>query len=188
MYRRALCWAALAVALPAFALAASERDPVKASAVAYPQVKQVVCHGGRGSAFLTERGWASVAHVTSQTGCAIDGTAIGSKQEDGDFSRVDHAVRGKGFKINCGGFVAGQWYWAVGYANGFEWQTMTRILATWKDADDGMRMLWGPPVIPGMSGGPILNAAGEVVGTVNAYSKEFPVSFSRALKDTSLCR
>ena len=51
-----------------------------------------------------------------------------------------------------------------------------------------MRYLLGPQVIPGMSGGPILNSRGEVVGVVNRYTREMPLSYSRALKDTSVCR
>ena len=190
MYRRAACYAGLAIALPALLLANSGHDPVKANVVAYPQVKQVDCATGKGSAFLTDRGWISVAHVTNQLGCAIDGTPIGAAREGTlDFSRVDYAGKGRGFKVNCDGFKAGTYVWAIGFAGGYSWQTMTRHLVTYKDSGDGLRLLLGAPtVIPGMSGGPVLNEAGEVVGVVNAYSLGFPVSFSRALRDTSVCK
>ena len=189
MYRRVLCYAGLAIAIPALLLANSGHDPVSANAVNYPQVKQVRCAGGSGTAFKTERGWVSAAHVTSLFGCEIDGVPIGAEPEGSlDFSRLDYAGKGSGFKINCEGFKPGTYTFAIGYAGGYTWQTMTRHLATYKDTDDGFKLLLGAPtVIPGMSGGPILNEAGEVVGMVNMYSKMFPVSFSRALKDTSLC-
>jgi hypothetical protein len=189
MYRR-VCYAGLAIAIPALLLANSGHDPVKANAVNYPQILRVQCAGGSGTAFKTERGWVSAAHVTSLFGCEIGGVPIGATPEGTlDFSRLDYAGKGSGFKVNCEGMKAGTYVFAAGYAGGFTWQTMTRHLVTYKSTDDGLRLvLGGPTFIPGMSGGPVLNAAGEVVGIVNAYSKMFPVSFSRELKDTSLCR
>jgi hypothetical protein len=188
----AYCWAGLCVALPAFLVATSGHDPVKAASpsVAYPQVARVQCAGGSGTAFKTERGWVSAAHVTSLFGCEIGGVPVGATAEGKlDFSRLDYADKTRGFKINCEGFKPGTYVFAIGYGGGYTWQTMTRHLATFKDTDDGLRFLLGSPtVIPGMSGGPILNEQGEVVGMVNMYAKLFPVSFSRALKDTSLCR
>jgi hypothetical protein len=191
MYRRAYCFAGLAIAIPALLLANSGSDPVYASSVSYPQVRQVDCDGGKGSAFLTERGWVSVDHVTSLGGCSIDGFPITATKEDGDFSRVTHTTpKGlRGFKVNCEGFIPGRWYHAIGYAGGFSWQSMQRHLATYKKADNGHRMLLGSPtVIPGESGGVYLDEFGAAVGAINAYSLAFPVSFSRELKDTSLCR
>jgi hypothetical protein len=185
----ALSCAALALALPAFALTATSSGIVAASVVDYPQVKQVDCAGGRGSAFYTTKGWVSVAHVTNGLACSIDGTPIGATPEKGrDFSRVDYDRRVTPLKINCDGMKVGTYVWAIGYAGGYSWLTMTRHLVTYKVTDEGLRMLLGSPtVIPGMSGGPIINEAGEVVGTVNAYNKLYPVSFSVELKDTDLC-
>jgi hypothetical protein len=147
--------------------------------------------GGKGTAFKTDKGYVSVAHVTSLLGCSIEGVPIGAEPEDGDFSRVDYKgdPRIRGFKVNCEGFIPGRWYHAVGHAGGYEWQTMQRHLATFKKAENGHRALLGnPTVIPGMSGGVYLNEQGEAVGTINAYSPLFPVSFSRELRDTSLCK
>jgi S1-C subfamily serine protease len=77
---------------------------------------------------------------------------------------------------------------AIGYAGGWSWQTMTRHLATYQVSRDGLQVLIGyPSVIPGMSGGAVVNERGEVVGIINAYVKGSPLSFSRPLKDTSIC-
>lgn len=179
---RALCATALLV-LPASTAAPTTSVPQ------YAAVHQVVCDEGKGTAFLTNHGWVSVAHVTTLTGCRIDGMPIEGTAEDGlDFATVKVALGGRPLKVNCDGFKTGTYVWAIGYAGGFGWQTMTRHYVTFKDTDDGMRYLLGSPtVIPGMSGGPVLNEQGEVVGTVNRYNQGLPLSYSRALRDTSLC-
>jgi hypothetical protein len=183
----ALFCAAVAVCLPAFALAATQRDPV---AVAhYPQVQRIQCNQGSGTGFTIEDGrFVSVHHVTSLTNCHTPTKSIDARRDgDLDFSTAPFQARG-GLPINCDGFKTGTYVWAIGYAGGFEWQTMTRLYVTYKIADNGMRILLGrPTVIPGMSGGPILNAAGQVVGTVNMYHSDLGLSFSVDLKDTSLC-
>jgi hypothetical protein len=159
--------------------------------VQHPNVKQVVCLGGKGTAFrIGPDRFASVAHVTNNDTCSIDGKPISGVQERSiDFSTIALPNDGQdGLKIDCGGFVPGQWYWATGYAYGAPFQTNIALYATYVKVN-GMRMFYGPrTVIPGMSGGPIFNASGAVVGTVNAYHPLLGTSYSVELKDTELCR
>lgn len=162
------------------------------SVVYYPQAALVSCAEGLGTAFRVEGGkWVSAAHVTGNTACTVEGSPIKAASEgDLDFSTADALPsKVRGFKVNCDGYKPGEWVFAIGYAGGRPWQTMTMLLATYKTDSEGRRVLFGyPSVIPGMSGGPILNAQGEVVGIVNAYVPGLPFSFSRELRDTSLCR
>lgn len=182
-------WKALAslALLPALALLPS--TTASNTVVNYPQVKKVQCATGSGSAVLTERGWVSAAHVTKLSRCRIDGHPIEATPEgDLDFSTIKVAVKGRGLKINCDGFKAMHWYFAVGYAGGFEWQTMTRHFAAFTDNVEGLRILFDTPtVIPGMSGGAVMDEDGAIVGIVNAFNGFYGASYSRALKDTSLC-
>lgn len=156
----------------------------------YPDVVQVICSDARGSAFrINDHQLLTAAHVTSNTGCKINGQPIvGVSEKDLDFAVIELPGHG-GMKVNCGGFQTGTYVFGVGFAGGNEWQTMTRHYVTYKDTYDGMRYLLGfPSVIPGMSGGVVMNSAGEAVGVVNRYNPGLPLSYSRPLKDTSVCR
>lgn len=158
----------------------------------YPLVHQVVCDRAKGTAFrIGPTTFLSVAHVTSNTGCTIDGYYFTARNDgESDFSILDvPSDKLGGFKINCDGFIPGEWYYAIGYAQGLPWQQTVTILATYVKIPNGMRLLLGSPtVIPGMSGGPVINSRGEVVGTVNMYTRGAPLSYSRALRDTEVCR
>lgn len=158
----------------------------------YPLVHRVDCDEGRGTAFrVGQNHWLSVAHVTSLHNCTIDGAPIAVTEQDGtrDFTRLDtHRAVPNGFRINCHGFIPGQWYWSVGFAGGKPYQTAIALYATYAHAANGLRVLIGPyAVIPGMSGGPVMDRTGAVVGTVNAYIPGTGISLSRELKTTSVC-
>lgn len=100
-----------------------------------------------------------------------------------------------GMKISCKGFKKGKTYNSFGFALGTVF-VMNNFKATGKftKADYkvneklyvGMRELKGM-LIPGMSGGPIIDAAGNVVGINNVTSHAGTKAFSYELKDTFLC-
>lgn len=151
-------------------------------------VHQVICAEGRGTAFEAGGHMVSVQHVTELHNCLIDADPVTATPEGGlDFSTI--ALPAHGFRINCEGFKQNEYYWAIGYAEGLPVQRMILLQGTGEYAANGMAALLGyPTVIPGMSGGPVFNMAGEVVGTINMYSTVYPISLSRELKDTSLCQ
>jgi len=161
--------------------------------VQYPGIVRVDCTEGKGTAVqVGENHYLSVAHVTALNNCAVNGFPIHVTEQAGslDFSQFD-ALGGRHLKlkISCEGFKAGQWYWATGFAHGAPFQTGIALYATYAKAEDGKRILIGPyNVIPGQSGGAIFDRDGAVVGMVNAYMPGSPISLSRELKDTSLCR
>lgn len=160
--------------------------------VQYPLVHKISCDEGSGTGFRVGLNhWYSVAHVTAMHNCAVDGAKIAVTEQDGarDFSRFDTAAAApNGLRVNCHGFIPGHWYWAIGHARGAEFQTAIALYATYAKAGDGKRVLIGEyDVIPGMSGGPVMDMNGEVVGLVNAYVMGTPISLSRELKTTSVC-
>lgn len=177
--------AVAALLLAPSSLASSEKELFTNT----PAVMQVFCALGSGTAFVAEGHILSVAHVTEGAGpCGIDAMPVTGHQDGHlDFVTIDGDATG-GFKINCDGYSEGQTYFAIGYAEGLPKQRVIALMGTGQRADNGEAILYGDPtVIPGMSGGPIINVKGEVVGTVNMYSTVEPLSLSVPLSDTKLC-
>jgi len=164
---------------------------VPATTVDYSPVVQVKCDQGSGTAFrVGYHRFLSVAHVAHLSNCQIDGHRVKTWTDDrNDFAILEADVSTKArFAIDCEGFKVGTYVFAIGYAGGRPWQTMTQGFVTYRTWIDGKRAILGTPAfIPGMSGGPVLNQRGEVVGLVNAYLNGFPISLSRDIKDTGLC-
>jgi hypothetical protein len=182
---------ALAFSAP-FLLSVPAEEPVYTS---HPYIHQMVCDGGKGSAFQINQNTAlTVNHVSSIGGCRIDGrmVEIVESDEDGDFAILRyHFSRPGGLRLSCEGYRDGEAYMAIGYARGLPTQ---RVLSTrfWRGLPGVPFTKWATlysptPFIPGMSGGAVFSGRGEVVGTVNAYSRVLPLSFSLPLSETSLC-
>jgi hypothetical protein len=158
-------------------------------------VEKISCDGGSGTGFrLADGRWASVDHVTKNTGCKVDGLPILVTHADpvGDFSTfiVPGDTRRGGLKVDCSGFRYG-WYWATGHARGGENQAIPLLysmLLNTTPHDRGWSVLGFNRVIPGMSGGPLFRPDGRVVGTVNAFAIYFEMSFSKPLSGTILCQ
>jgi hypothetical protein len=179
----------------ALACLAAPANPETAIFVYYEPVKKVSCLEGTGTAFRIADGrFLSVNHVTRFTGCKIEGTAITVLHADAanDFSILAPIGKGAGFKVNCSGYAIGQPAYGVGHARGLPVQRLVTVRATGvRTSLNGglpMAILWGDRFIPGMSGGPSLNHEGEVIGMVNGYATEEPISLSRALSDTAVCK
>lgn len=106
--------------------------------------------------------------------------------------------------INCDGFITGQTYMMVGYAGGVHFVVQTAIATKeysnrrdWKSGQPftHVRTLKGvvdgrPSAIGGMSGGPIFNLRGEMVGITVATNKnaDSPLGYAREMKDTYVCQ
>lgn len=185
-----------ALALPVVALCLASASPEAPDDYMafqdFPGVYRIDCEEGRGTAVqIGHHRLISAAHVTAMHGCAVGGKPVTVTEQDGarDFAEISADVPGPGLKMSCEGYHAGEWVWSVGYAHGASFQTAIALYATYIKDREGKRVLIGPyTVIPGMSGGPIMNARGEVVGIVNAYVPDTEISFSRDLRDTDLCR
>lgn len=158
---------------------------------AHPEIMRVDCMSGKGTAFyVSENIMVSVAHVTDGAACYIGNKPFKVLSTENDFSVLRPAAPSKKWlRIDCEGFVPGNKYVAVGHARGLVTLTEVDLTATTRLAG-GQTVLEGMwTVIPGQSGGPILDAeTGKVVGTVNRYNMPTGESASVELRGTSLCQ
>lgn len=164
----------------------------------HPQssVKRVMCREGSGTAFLIRPStYVSADHVTQMTDCQVDDQNINltftSPEQDFSVFTVNDAT-GKPLKINCDGFHPGERYQSIGYPGDQKYVTNLqatrysgRVVLDLK-VRPKMRLLIGA-IFHGMSGGPIINSGGEVVGINNAESLHETIGLSQELRDTHLC-
>lgn len=183
------------LALLAAPILSSATSPETFTLTYHPAIVQVICDEGKGSAFrVGEHGLVSVVHVTSLHNCTIDGEPVKLRlsdvYRDVSFGRID--ADGVGLRVNCGGFKDGETLYAIGYAGGLPRQRLVTV-----QVSERARQIapWGSftvfvgaeRFIPGMSGGAVLNRAGEVVGTVNGLNGGGPISYSQSLSETAIC-
>lgn len=157
---------------------------------AHPAIQRVDCLTGKGTAFyISEHIMVSVEHVTSGAACFVGNKPFKVLSTQDDFSVIrPEAQSKKWLRIDCGGFVPGRKYLAIGHARGLPTLTEVELTAT-ADTIQGLTILEGVfTVVPGQSGGPVVDAAtGRVVGTINRYNAPTGQSGSVELKGTSVC-
>lgn len=154
------------------------------------RIVRVQCMNGSGSAFRIGRNtYLSVAHVTTQAACYANGKPIEAVRMDGDFTIARVRDNRAGFmRIDCGGFIPGREYIAFGFARGLDGLTAVELVATNMRNDDTVALRGMATVIPGQSGGPIVDKlTGSVVGTVNTYNMQYGISGSVELKSKEVC-
>lgn len=133
----------------------------------------------------------SVNHVTStKAQCYIAGKPINLayKSPTADFSELQ-GDDGPYLDIDCGGFVKGRKYIALGYGRGLKTLTEVELIGTGQHSNGEATLMGVFSVVPGQSGGPIIDEqTGKVVGTVNMENYEEGLSWSVELKNTPVCK
>jgi S1-C subfamily serine protease len=170
-------------------------------------IRKITCDRGWGTGVvISEDTMMTADHVIAgQTGCHDDETGetfeVVYKNASQDFAilRYTKTKHKHWLKVSCDGFTDTGTYYALGYAGvGTGDLSMFRLRATNEVAPEGSkdqrsgtdftgtRVLDGT-VIPGMSGGPIVDIRGRVVGINNATANNFRMALSREVKTTLLC-
>lgn len=143
----------------------------------------------------------TAAHVLTGTTCIDEANGVTvtpfyeDELHDIAFARLEQGEFTRWFRLSCDGFRGGRDYSAIGYQFGRD-LVETRLTATFgfttddSHNDDGrssphLRVLEGD-IYKGMSGGPIVDEDGVVVG-INTATDHNGFGFSRELRDTILC-
>lgn len=158
----------------------------------------------RGTAFyIGDNRFVTAAHIIENSTHCIDSSGIVVTVDYIDGNN-DIALLSMGnnilerltpLRVNCDGYHNNTIYHSFGYS-GISGFSMANLIATEYQTSStykiegtlvaGMNVLSGT-IEPGMSGGPIFNDNGEVVGLNNARTLDGNYAFSYDLKDTIIC-
>lgn len=124
-------------------------------------------------------------HVVLGGQCSIGGVpvTINTMDEKHDFATLTGPASPHILATNCRGFHSGQTYLARGFPGGQSYNIFMPMIASALSVG-GFRTFTGADVIPGMSGGPVMDTQGRVTGIVNM---RWP-SRSMPLSSTGFCR
>jgi hypothetical protein len=181
----------LAVAFAALTSAA----PSPVEKVPYSSIKLIRCGRASGTLFQVAPGvLMTAAHVTRNGPCSVDDVPLEIMLEDNalDYALLRGTV-GQPMTLLCKEMKRGRTFYGIGYAGG-RYRMDSRLFAQSRTKANvegtsysGM-MRFGGGVIPGMSGGPVIDGEGRVVAIVNASNAELSTALGRSVKDTILCR
>jgi hypothetical protein len=195
---KSLLAGALALAMPCAASNAPAPPPETTNELALPSpfrgsfevVPKIECVASRGSGVrISDDIVITAAHVVVEKGpCGIDGkpTEIVYNEPGQDFTAI-RVNLGRGLRaiVSCEGIIAGQRYYAYGYAFGGK-PNVEPLIGTNYKHKDGTVKLRGR-VFKGMSGGMVANEEGAFVAITVMLNEEVDWAYVVPLSETYLC-
>jgi hypothetical protein len=191
--KKQLVFGLAALSLVAVASAASA-----ASAQTDPAIRPVECGDEHGTAFATnDNRFTTAAHVAREGNCQLSPAQplrVMDYDDRRDYARGRTATFGGNLRVSCEPIVGGQQYILVGYPAGTNEERRVFARATGEVHNirqgnlrlDGLVSLRGVAV-RGMSGGPVLNQSGDVVGIISSVSTSARLTLVQPIINTDYC-
>lgn len=187
-----------------FALAAAALSLIAvvspASAQTDPAIRPVQCGQDHGTVFATEDGdFITAAHVARGGNCRLNAShpiRVMNYYDRADYARGRAGSFDGSLRVSCEPIIAGEQYIMVGYPAGTDQAIHVFGRATGDSHDidqpgvriDGLVSIRGGGVVRGMSGGPVLNQNGDVVGIISAVSASSRITLVQPIINTRYCR
>jgi S1-C subfamily serine protease len=185
--------------------------PASDYSIPLDSIVRIRCGNSRGTAeVINGNVLLTASHVVKGRDCVIDDGSEEPARLVYDRPDMDYAILyantgdRRRIPINCGGFITGDIYFMVGFAGGIDFVVQiaeaTGEFANRRDYKSGqpfhhVRTLRGvvthrASAIGGMSGGPVFNRFGEMVGIIVASptDKTKPEAYVRELRHTFICQ
>ena len=152
-------------------------------------IVRVFCQNGEGAVWgtafkITATQYITARHVTNDRTCFVAGqqVLVHTEDEQHDYASFDGPRSDAVIEPSCEGFRRGKTYASRGFARGEPFNVFSPQIA-FPLTLGGFQTFVGEPVIPGMSGGPMIDEQGRVVGINNM---RWP-NRSMPLRSTPLC-
>jgi hypothetical protein len=151
-----------------------------------------------GTAFRVENGYATDEHVWEFGRCNIHDVRVKSNRmaPDVDFAMLRSDSEAPALQVLCKPLDPGQTYTAIGYHEGsvvtISITPTGQVVRSNPSFSKGELNSWvvtgSAQFQEGMSGGPVLDSEGRVVGLILGYNPRGNESYVRSVVDTPLCR
>lgn len=170
----------------AFSLGEAGPSPFRYSFAVIPQLE---CASGKGTGIqLDGDRILTAAHVATRGPCGVNGVPVTTEfvSPDRDIAVVKGAnPYGVRAILSCDGIAPGERYLAAGYALGGPPNIEPLVGTTQRQGD---AVVMRGRVYPGMSGGPVIDSDGRVVGVIVRYFKQVDFAAVIPISETYLCR
>jgi S1-C subfamily serine protease len=194
-------WAVVMCVIILFGATGDHSPPVEKMSVAPvliddDAIPKLICGRMTGTGvYISSTTVITASHVVASDVCTTPNGrefTIRSIESENDFAVLRTSPANvQPYRLNCDGFIAGETYEAGGYANGRSFRSVALVARNEMyeiGGEDGTFYALNGRVEQGMSGGPIVNSSGEIVGIISAVRRDNrSITLAKEIRDTVFC-